>query len=276
MAFTRRHYGGLLILLFVLVFFLAYDKAPTIVVEAQTVHKVGLEFDPPVIPEDRIGAHEYLEITNSCNAYFEGHCIPAYTGPGIKYEKITDLRNGMVLKVKNKIEKDGQVWYQVYFDEWLRYPDRAKNNWYIPSVAGHIVKDDGLLTKTQASSTKKIIISLTNHMLYAYDGDKEFLVTKVSTGVDTTPTPLGTFSVYKKTPSRYMQGPIEGITDEPFDLPGVPWNLYFTKDGAVIHGSYWHERYGTEQSNGCINLPPELSKLLYDWVDVGTKVTITR
>ena len=110
----------------------------------------------------------------------------------------------------------------------------------------------------------------------SYDGNYLYLTTKVSTGIDSTPTPLGTFSVYKKTPSRYMQGPLPGVSDVPFDLPGVPWNLYFTLDGAVIHGSYWHDRYGTDQSNGCINLPPEIAKILYDWAPLGTPVIVQR
>ena len=96
----------------------------------------------------------------------------------------------------------------------------------------------------------------------------------ISTGLDDTPTPRGDFKVFKKTPSRYMQGPIKGVSDQVYDLPGVPWNLYFTEGGAVIHGAYWHDHFGKPWSHGCVNLPTETAKKLYLWADVGTSVHV--
>lgn len=71
-----------------------------------------------------------------------------------------------------------------------------------------------------------------------------------------------------------MQGPIPGVSDQYYDLPGVPWNLYFTVDGAVIHGAYWHNHFGEPWSHGCVNLPPQEAKRLYDWADLGTPVIV--
>ena len=95
----------------------------------------------------------------------------------------------------------------------------------------------------------------------------------ISTGLELSPTPAGTFTIFKKTPSRYMQGPLPGFTDY-YDLPGVPWNLYFTQQGAVIHGTYWHDSFGQPYSHGCVNLSPEDAKRLYEWAGLGTKVTV--
>ena len=97
---------------------------------------------------------------------------------------------------------------------------------------------------------------------------------KVSTGIELTPTPRGNFTVFRKTPSRYMQGPIPGISDHYYDLPGVPWNLYFTEQGAVIHGAYWHDSFGTPWSNGCVNMPIASAEKLYKWADIGTEVVV--
>lgn len=229
----------------------------------------------PYVPLSVEGKFEYLEITESCTHDGRGLCIPAFSGPGIEYEEIYELEKGMMLKIKNRVQVDGQTWYVVHFDEWVRYPERTYKEWYIPAVAGRVVKGNGLETlQGKVTTNKHIIVDLSDHMLYAYDGDVEFMRTKVSTGQEFTPTPQGSFTIYKKTPTRYMQGPLPGVTDVPFDLPGVPWNMYFTQGGAVIHGSYWHDRYGTEQSSGCINLPPELSKILYEWAPVGITVVI--
>jgi lipoprotein-anchoring transpeptidase ErfK/SrfK len=183
----------------------------------------------------------------------------------------------MLLKVKNTVSANGQTWYHVYFDEWLRYPERTQRDWYIPATAGQIGRADGVETLAgNATTTKRIVVDLSDQMLYAYDGDKLFFQAKVSTGEYPTPTPVGTFTIYKKTPTRYMQGPLAGVTNVPFDLPGVPWNMYFTQGGAVIHGTYWHNDYGTEESSGCVNLPPAVAKMLYDWAPVGTVVEIRR
>ena len=98
---------------------------------------------------------------------------------------------------------------------------------------------------------------------------------QTSTGLDDTPTPLGTFTIFKKTPSRYMEGPTPGVSEQAYDLPGVPWDLYFTSGGAAIHGAYWHDDFGQQHSHGCVNLPLQDAETLYPWADVGTTVTVT-
>lgn len=275
MALSPKQLVIFLLTLCAIVFVVAREDAPS-PETTQVITRVQASNTPaPVVTESQ-GKYEYLEITESCGPNFEGHCIPAYAGPGTQYERLDDLRNGMVLKVKNVKEVNGVTWYRVYFDEWLRHPERVTTEWYVPAVAGRIVTGDGLqeLGATTPATNKRIIVDLSDHMIYAYEGGALFMSTKVATGEELSPTPTGTFTIFKKTPSRYMQGPIPGVNDNPFDLPGVPWNMYFTQDGAVIHGSYWHDRYGTEQSSGCVNLPPEVSKILYDWAPLGTTVTI--
>lgn len=111
-------------------------------------------------------------------------------------------------------------------------------------------------------------------MLYAYDGDKLFMEEKISTGLELTPTPRGFFTIYRKSPTRYMQGPVPGITDQEYDVPGVPWDMYFTEQGGAIHGAYWHDHFGEPWSHGCVNLPPEKAKELYEWAPIGTSVYV--
>ena len=278
MTLTRKQYILLLITLCIMVCFLVI-KNPSTVTAQSTTSTTQPSLAPVVItPSTPQKQYEYLEITEGCDTYAEMVCVSVHAGPGAEYEKIYELRKGMLLKIKSTELGNGQVWYQVYFDEWLRFPGRVEGNWYIPAIAGKVITAGGeeLLTPSTPTTSKQIVIDLSDHMLYAYDGNVEFMRTKISTGIEATPTPAGTFTVYKKTPSRYMQGPLEGVTEIPFDLPGVPWNLYFTQDGAVIHGTYWHDRYGTDQSSGCINLPAELSKIIYDWAPLGTTVTIQK
>ena len=227
---------------------------------------------------------EYLEVIDSCNQYFVGGCINVRNGPGVNYGVITRLRNGVVLKAKEKVKFNEEEWYQISFeDEWLRYPERVEGDLYISAKYVKSFLNEGkqeLKDETQeynyliSTTSKMIIVDRSDQKLYAYEKGELFMKESVSTGLDVTPTPRGIFHVYKKTPSRYMQGPIEGISEKEYDLPGVPWNLYFTREGAVIHGAYWHDNFGKQWSNGCVNLPIDKAKELYMWADIGTEIII--
>ncbi|NCT01809.1 L,D-transpeptidase family protein [Candidatus Parcubacteria bacterium] len=222
---------------------------------------------------------EYVEVIDSCGPHFEGECLRVRSGPGIEYPVLASLRNGVVLKVGGRVERDGQNWYKIIFDEWLRYPERLKGDWYVAATYVKILLDEGDKTIWEhtyaTTSMKTITIDRSEQKLYAFDGNELFLEAAISTGLELTPTPRGTFTIFKKTPSRYMQGPLPNLSDKQvYDLPGVPWNLYFTEGGAVIHGAYWHNSFGSRYSHGCVNLPTDVAHTLYVWAGLGTKVIV--
>lgn len=222
---------------------------------------------------------EYIEVTASCNAHFIGDCLLVRSGPGTDYPVVSRLRNGMVLKVSGKIDREERTWYKISFDEWLRYPERITDDWYVAADYVETLYDEGDKTvwdnDYSTTSLKRIVVDRSEQKLYAYEDDIIFLEADISTGLELTPTPRGTFTIFKKTPSRYMQGPLPGLKDQQlYDLPGVPWNLYFTHGGAVIHGAYWHNSFGRPYSHGCVNLPPATARQLYTWTDLGTRVIV--
>ena len=220
---------------------------------------------------------EYVAVIDGCGPQFVGACLNVRSGPGEEYSVVRQLRNDVVLKVGGKVERDGRTWYKIIFDETIRYPERVSGHWYVAADYVRVLLDEGERNTGDnifGAPAKRIIVDRSEQMLYAYDGDELFMQEPISTGLELTPTPRGTFTIYKKTPSRYMQGPIPGITEKFYDLPGVPWNLYFTHQGAVIHGTYWHENFGKPSSNGCVNLPPAQAEKLYAWASVGTRVIV--
>lgn len=219
----------------------------------------------------------FVEIVASCDEYHVGECVNVRSGPGETFPTIGHVRSGIVLRTEGLVEGEGRRWHKIIFDEGLRYPERLTiTPWYIAEEftrpIPNILPEN--LTPESATTTKRIIVDRSEQKLYAYDGDVLFTEEVISTGRELTPTPRGTFTIYKKTPSRYMQGPLPGISEQFFDLPGVPWNLYFTEHGAVIHGAYWHDKFGMQWSNGCVNLPPDRAEFLYRWADIGTAVTV--
>jgi hypothetical protein len=221
--------------------------------------------------------YEYVEIVDSCGAAFDGACVNARSKPSATSTSVTKLRNGIVVRVSNKVVADGREWYKISFaTEWLRYPERLTSSMYVAAeftrpffTAGAANLDSGT-----PPTNKHITVDLSEQKMYAYDGDELFMESIVSTGIPVTPTPRGNFNIFRKTPSRYMQGPIPGISEHEYDLPGVPWNLYFTAQGAVFHGAYWHDDFGHVHSNGCVNLPLDKAQELYNWAELGTKVLI--
>jgi hypothetical protein len=221
----------------------------------------------------------YLEVTDSCGAHFGGECLRVRGGPGIGFPVVASLRNGMVLLVAETVAVEGRKWHKVVFDEWLRYPERHNGDWYVAADYVTLLTDPGPMTLESnpptSTSTKSILVDRSDQKLYAYDGDELFMVATSSTGLDSTPTPRGVFTVFKKMPSRYMQGPLPNInSDDYYDLPGVPWNLYFTEGGAVVHGAYWHDKFGTKYSHGCVNLSPTVARTLYNWAELGMMITV--
>jgi hypothetical protein len=271
----------LFILLALIVFDLVFIQKPQphqegpVPIPKPEVHNVDelVPFVPEATPHG-----EFIEIIDSCGPSFEGTCVYGHMHIAGELTPVTKLRNGMVLNVSERIIENDTTWYKVTFDEWIRYPDRLASELLVPE------RNTRQFTATSSeslndgdhggTSTKRIVIDRSEQMLRAYDGDTLFMEATTSTGVDMTPTPRGTFTIFKKTPSRYMQGPLPGINTKEYDLPGVPWNLYFTHEGAVIHGAYWHDKFGQQWSSGCVNLPPLTAERLYTWAELGTTVIV--
>jgi len=117
-----------------------------------------------------------------------------------------------------------------------------------------------------AETDKWIHVILSEQKIYAYEGDQligEFIV---STGIPEHPTVQGTFYIDTKLDSTRMTG-------EGYDLPDVPWTMYFY-EGYSFHGTYWHHNFGHPMSHGCINMSTPDADWLYHWALVGTKVVI--
>ncbi|MBN1305775.1 MAG: L,D-transpeptidase family protein [Anaerolineales bacterium] len=111
-----------------------------------------------------------------------------------------------------------------------------------------------------------IDVDLTNQRLYAYEGNVIVNSFVVSTGTWQTPTVTGKYRVYVKFRYTTMAGP-------GYYLPDVPYTMYFYK-GYAIHGTYWHNNFGTPMSHGCINLTISDAAWVYDFSSVGTLVNI--
>jgi LysM repeat protein len=111
-----------------------------------------------------------------------------------------------------------------------------------------------------------IEINLSDQTLTAWQGDATVMYTSISSGKPGTPTVTGRFAIGNKYRAQRMTGP-------DYDLPGVPWVMYF--HGAyAIHGAYWHVNFGVPISHGCINMRIPEAEMLYEWAPAGTEVYV--
>jgi hypothetical protein len=118
------------------------------------------------------------------------------------------------------------------------------------------------------NAEKWIEVDLSEQMLWAWEGDRLFLETKISSGLPQTPTPQGVFNIWVKLRSTKMEG---GKGRYYYYLPNVPYVMFFQNEevpgwkGYGLHGTYWHNDFGRPRSHGCVNLPTEMAKQLYYW-----------
>lgn len=117
-----------------------------------------------------------------------------------------------------------------------------------------------------ASGERWIDVDISEQRLYAYEGDTLVNSFLVSTGIWKYPTVTGTFRIYVKLRYTDMSGP-------DYYLPDVPYVMYFYK-GYGLHGTYWHNNFGTPMSHGCVNLSIPDAAWLYNWASVGTVVRV--
>jgi lipoprotein-anchoring transpeptidase ErfK/SrfK len=155
-------------------------------------------------------------------------------------------------------DRDNQPWYRL--EEGI-----SKNGPgpYAPAWEMRILSRRELKPINPRIRDKRIQINRKDQTLTCYENGSDVFHTRVATGLRDTPTPRGEFSVLFKRHTRRMEGNING--DE-YDLVGVPFPVYFTWSGVAIHGTYWHNDYGTTHSHGCVNVTPTAAKWIFRWV----------
>jgi hypothetical protein len=121
---------------------------------------------------------------------------------------------------------------------------------------------------------KRIDVSIENQTLTASEGGRAVRTCPVASGLHTenvprgelpTDTPLGSFRIQMKLPSRHMGDGKLTSDYQAYELPGVPWTCLFHETGVAFHGTYWHDNFGRKMSHGCVNLRNADALWLFRW-----------
>jgi hypothetical protein len=106
-----------------------------------------------------------------------------------------------------------------------------------------------------------IRVDVDRQLLSVFRAGHEIGTAVVLYGTDHKATPLGRFPIKAKLPDYHSRT---------YDAP-MPYTLWLTESGVAVHGS--SVRYG-RATNGCVGVPTEFARRLFDAVNVGDEVEI--
>lgn len=119
-------------------------------------------------------------------------------------------------------------------------------------------------TKPEGSSASTyIVVDRSAFSLTLVKDGKAAFVTYVALGLAGVETPRGTYSTMGKFRGDRMTSRSVKNATHSYDLPNVPFTQYYKDGGYGIHGTYWHDLFGTRESQGCINLTWADSEYLF-------------
>ena len=118
-----------------------------------------------------------------------------------------------------------------------------------------------------------ISVNLYEQTMAAYDDGELVFAAPASTGRSGFWTQPGLFQVWAKLQRDDMTGGVPGRDGNFYFLGDVPWVLYFDQARA-LHGTYWHGKFGTPTSRGCVNLAPGDANWLFNFAEEGTWVHV--
>jgi hypothetical protein len=136
-------------------------------------------------------------------------------------------------------------------------------------------------------TNKRIVVSLSQERMWAFEGDKAVLDTLVTTGGPELPTPVGTFHILSKmSPFTFRSPWPKGSPYWYADSP-TSYAMLFESSGYFIHDAPWRSWFGPGSNaydgtpggngtgtHGCVNVPFGVQAKLFAWTDPGTPVVV--
>lgn len=178
--------------------------------------------------------------------------------------KDPDFRNGRcftrhsVVQIYDKQRVDELDWYMIGQDQWIEQRLLA-------------VVDPDPAPPPGVDANQWISVNLYEQTLAAYQDGNLVFATVISSGRSGFWTQPGLFEVWAKLDVDNMTGGVPGADGNFYFLEDVPWVLYFDQSRA-LHGTYWHAKFGTPTSRGCVNLAPVDANWIFHFAEVGTWV----
>jgi lipoprotein-anchoring transpeptidase ErfK/SrfK len=136
---------------------------------------------------------------------------------------------------------------------------------------------------------RRILVSLSQQRLWAYDGNTLVVTSLVTTGNRALPTPTGVFHIEAKFHPFTFKSPWPKSSPYWYPPSLTQYAMLFQQDGYYIHDAPWRAAFGpgtnsqlgTPGNNytgthGCINVPSNVAYQLFQWARIGTVVQVVK
>ncbi len=131
--------------------------------------------------------------------------------------------------------------------------------------------------------THKIVVSLSQQHLWAYDNGRLWLETDVTTGRPELPTPTGDYHIFSKRSPYQMISPWP--LGSPYWYPSawISYAMEFIPGGYFLHDAPWRSWFGPgsqygDGTHGCVNIPGGSGwgpiSALWNWAQIGDEVVV--
>ncbi len=185
---------------------------------------------------------------------------------GTDAEKGDLLEYHSELSLSGRFRSMGRVKYWAFDGVALR-PSSAGDELWVRHQDVTVVQKRTAFPDFVKDDTRWLDVSVSTGTLVSYTGHRALFVTLLSVAhelpenpSDTQPAsdgprpiPLGTFEVKQKDLTFVGKDPAS--FGEAFEVQDAPWALELSS-GQLIHGAYWHDRFGIEHGAGSFALSP--------------------
>ncbi len=198
----------------------------------------------------------------------------------------TDAEKGDLLEYHSELALSGRfrslgsVKYWAFDGAALR-PSNAGDELWVRHQDVTVVQKRTTFPEFVKDDTRWLDVSVSTGTLVSYTGHRALFVTLLSVArelpeaVNDTqpalapasdgprPIPLGTFEVKQKDLTFVGKDPAS--FGEAFEVQDAPWALELSS-GQLIHGAYWHDRFGIEHGAGSFALSPTDAARIFRFV----------
>ncbi len=207
-------------------------------------------------------------------AFFRGKDRTQYRREGTEFVATGQSwpRLSWVELTGNRVEQAGETYLETRDPGlWVKKKDAVVPNPQRKTPWGAAVGEVDTTGLTPRGRATWLEASVLGGWLIAYEGTRPVFATMISPGrggipvpgkdpLETASTPTGIFNITGKFATATMVAPHEFIHSD------VPWTQNFHGPHA-IHGTYWHDDWGSPKSAGCVNVSPLDGKYLYEFTE---------
>jgi len=185
----------------------------------------------------------------------EAHAANVRVGPTTEAVSLGEFHGGEHVKVLGTVggeDVNGNAdWYRI---DGGRYP----GGFVHASLVDRVAQPEPTVAPPPASrelgDRPWLVVDRSAHTLTTLRNGQPTFTTFVAIGRAGKETPDGAYPTFLKYAVDRMSSATVTDAAGSYDLPNVPFPQYFKDDGSAIHGTYWHDAFGSDESQGCINV----------------------